>query len=67
MRRFYERDTEWETFSASAALAQDETKTDEANSPAAVLGEIALVIAGALGAAAAIDIALTFLHVMPFV
>jgi hypothetical protein len=67
MRRFYGQDAEWESFSESASLKPQEAETDDNNSPRAVLGEIGLVLAGALGLAAAIDVLLMFLHVRPFV
>jgi hypothetical protein len=67
VRKFYDRDAEWETFSSSASLKQDEVETGEANSVRAVLGEIGLVLAGALGLAAAIDAFLTMVNVRPFV
>jgi hypothetical protein len=67
MRKFYGQDAEWENFSASASLKPQETETDVANSSRAVLGEIGVVLAGALGLAAAIDVLLMVLHVRPFV
>jgi hypothetical protein len=67
MRKFYDQDAEWETFSLSASLKPAETDADDANSPRAVLGEIGMVLAGALAAAAVIDVALMLLHVRPFV
>jgi hypothetical protein len=67
MRRFYGQEAEWETFSPSASLIQDVAEEDGSNSPRAVLAEIGLVLAGALGLAAAIDFALMLLHVRPFV
>lgn len=68
MRRFYGQDTEWETFSPSASLKPEEIETvDHANSPRAVMSEIGIVLAGALGLAAAIDVMLMILHVRPLV
>jgi hypothetical protein len=67
MRKFYNRDTEWETFSASASFKPDEIKTDNVNSSRSVLTEIGIVLAGALGVAAAIDVVLMYLNVRPFV
>lgn len=67
MRRFYEQGVEWKTFSPSASLDQPVAEADDSNSSRAVLGEIGLVLAGALGLAAAIDFGLTLLHVRPFV
>jgi cytochrome P450 len=67
MRRFYEQNAEWESFSATASLALEAEEKDESNSARAVLGEIGLVLAGALSLAAAIDFVLMYLHVRPFV
>ncbi len=66
MRRFYGRDAEWETFSSTASL-KPEAAAEEDNSPRAVLSEIGLVLAVALGLAAAIDFVLMYLNVRPFV
>jgi hypothetical protein len=68
MRKFYAQSADWETFSSSASLKQNEVEMEShANSPRAVIGEIGIVLVGALGLAAAIDIMLTFLQVRPFV
>jgi hypothetical protein len=67
MRRFYGQDAEWDSFSASASLKPQEAEADDNNSPRAVLGEIALVLAVALGMAAAIDVLLMVMQVRPFV
>jgi hypothetical protein len=67
MHRFYERDTEWETFSPSASLKEDGAEAGGNGSRRALLGEIGLVLAGAMGLAAAIDFGLMLLHIRPFV
>ncbi len=67
MRRFYEDGADWETFSPTASLKPVATEAAGDNSSRAVLGEIGVVLAVALGLAAAIDLALMYLHVRPFV
>lgn len=67
MRRFYGQDAEWDSFSPTASLKPDAADAQEGNSARAVLSEIGVVLAVALGLAAAIDFVLMYLNVRPFV
>ena len=67
MRKFYEQEADWETFSQTASLKQAVADAEENNSPRVVLGEIGLVLAVALALAAIIDVLLMYFHVRPFV
>jgi hypothetical protein len=67
MRRIDGQDADWDSLSFTASLKPEAMEDDGANSAGAVLSEIGIVFAVALGLAAAIDFILMFLNVRPFV
>jgi hypothetical protein len=70
MRRFKGQNADYDSFSFTATMRPETAETAEAsekNSPQAVLGEIGVVLAIALGMAALIDFALMYLQVRPFI
>jgi hypothetical protein len=67
MRKFYDVDSDWDNFSATASGSRETAQADEKNSPRAVLWEIGVVLTVALGSAAALDALLMYLHIRPFV
>jgi hypothetical protein len=67
MRRFKGRNADYDSFSFTATMRPETAEVDEKNSSGAVLGEIGVVLAVALGMAALIDFALMYLQVRPFI
>lgn len=68
MRKFFGLNADWETLSPSASFSPEEVEVvDHSNSSGMVMREIGIVLAGALGFAAVIDVVLMILNVRPFV
>jgi hypothetical protein len=67
MRKFYDVESDWDTFSATASNNRETARADEKNSSRAVLWEIGVVLMVALGSAAVLDTLLMYLHIRPFV
>ena len=67
MRRFKRQNAGYDSFSFTATMRPETAEVSEKNSPQAVLGEIGVVLAVALGMAALIDFALMYLQVRPFI